>query len=246
MTFRHANPRPTRAGQETNGGNTAGQSGNGRFLAAAAPQQGSFKRQTIMLPNKKNQTPPTTNLFGHRTSGPPPMNVGRNAANLHGETPLPGPSPKSDGARAEKLAPMKAKELMFAITELSELLRLESAHLRKHDVNAVRELAERKAALSRAYEEQMRTIQNNPELLQSLPEAERETLRSAAETLDKAMKDNAGVLQANMNASKRVLDAVINAVQNADAKHAGYGADGHLNIGPRRGKPRAVSFNEEL
>ncbi|KAA5605756.1 hypothetical protein F1188_09030 [Roseospira marina] len=138
-------------------------------------------------------------------------------------------------------------DVMRASGALVDLLEEENAALRKHDIDTVRALAERKQKATRYYRERMLKIQKDPSEITELPEDERDVVREMACYLDSHLAENGRLLKSAKACSERLMGLFVDAVRHTNAdKAAGYAPDGRLSEQNHNPSRMSLSFNENL
>ncbi|GEO81786.1 hypothetical protein ROR02_19170 [Pararhodospirillum oryzae] len=157
-------------------------------------------------------------------------------------TPVP-PLPKV----APGSLPPKVETLLSAITQLVEILTAENDALRRYDVEAVKALTPRKIKSTRFYQEQMVGVHGNPRMLLDLSEEHRAVLREAGATLDALAQENGRRLKANIEAGKRLMKGVVEAVREQERERATrYAPDGTMDGEPMDAQRKSVTYNKTL
>lgn len=139
-------------------------------------------------------------------------------------------------------------DLITVTGRLVELLTRENEALRSRQTSVVHELLDEKTALSRVYETRFKSLADKPELLDETDPALREQLRELAGQVDELMAENAKLLRAAIEANRRVVDLIAEAVRNNQPSAGTYGADAvtsadGANAGGRR---FALSLDQTL
>ena len=134
-------------------------------------------------------------------------------------------------------------DIVWACTHLCELLEYENEALAAHDVTAVRELAENKAALARIYEQAVAPMADEPHLAEALEPEQKEELLALGNRLKDLVEENARRIRAEMEACKTFMDVVVNAVKSASTNTAVYGPQG---VFTPPGDGNSMSLNETL
>lgn len=149
-------------------------------------------------------------------------------------------------ARAEKLPPRNKGEDMFQIIrQLNDVLMKENVALKKHRVEDVHVLGERKTDLARLYQQQMNAFHRNPELLKDMEESKRNTLIQAGSRLTELMKENASLLRANIKTINTFMKTVVDSVRaKQERKSTSYSKQGNLDGYAALKRNMAVSLNE--
>ena len=145
----------------------------------------------------------------------------------------------------EQFPEKKLSRLLTLMSELCGILKKENLLLKKQRQNECKELLEQKTLLSAAYEESFSYFSQHGEILKSLPEKQKRVLRKAAVTLGDLTTENARLLKINMEATSRLLNAIVQDVaEQTHAKTPLYTRQGNMEADP--GNPAAISFNQVL
>ncbi len=135
-------------------------------------------------------------------------------------------SDRRDDARTVEAC---SDHLMSTIDELARALRDENTALAGGDTAAASVAAERKAALARVYEQYSQAIQAGGAVLDGLTPEQVDGLREAIEYLKDLSVKNARLVNAMMQASSALLDAIIASAKNQEGSAAVYGRSGRIN-----------------
>lgn len=172
----------------------------------------------------------------------------------------PGASPAQGAARpASSSAPRpasparatspnaKADELAAVMRQLTELLTKENAALKKHKMEEVKALTERKEQLARLYQGHMNAVHKDKSVLAGLDSARRSAFAQSAMKLGQLMQDNASLLKANIESINLFFKAVTDALKNRhDERSAAYSRSGALGQYTVTKRSLAVSFNQTM
>jgi len=109
----------------------------------------------------------------------------------------------------EQFPEKKLSRLLTLMSELCGLLKKENTLLKKQRQNECKDLLEQKTKLSAAYEESFAYFSKRGDLLKALPEKQKRVLRKAAVTLGDLTDENARLLKINMEATSRLLNAIV-------------------------------------
>jgi len=136
-------------------------------------------------------------------------------------------------------------DLLFACTNLCDLLDIENDALLSHDPETVRLLADNKAALARLYEQSVQPLVDDPDLAGLLDEDRREMLVAVGTRLNELVETNARRLKAEMEAYQRVMDIMVEAAKKSTTSTTAYGRAGIFDAaaGAAGG---SLSFNKAL
>lgn len=138
----------------------------------------------------------------------------------------------------------KLNNMLALMSELCGVLKKENILLKKQRQEECVAFIEKKDKLSTAYEESFAYFSQNKEILAGLTEKQKGVLRKAAITLSDLTNENARLLKINLEATSRLLDAIVQDVQEQRQNMPLYTREG--NIESENGNPAALSFNEVL
>jgi hypothetical protein len=136
-------------------------------------------------------------------------------------------------------------DIVWACTQLCDLLEYENEALEHHDAATVRELTENKAALARIYEQAVAPMADEPHLLDTLEPEQKEELLGLGNRLKGLVEENARRIKAEMEAYQMLMDAVVHAVKTTKATTSTYGRAGNFE-GHSNGEANSLSFNQTL
>lgn len=136
-------------------------------------------------------------------------------------------------------------DIVWACTNLCELIEFENEALSRHDSHTVREMAENKAALARIYEQAVAPMADEPALAEALEPEQKEELMALGNRLKQLVEANARALKAEMEATSMFMNAVVTAVKTTSTRTTHYGRAGSFD-GPNTGESNSVSFNQTL
>jgi hypothetical protein len=195
------------------------------------------------LPNQANRSAtPAAAPTAMARPGLPPARPGMPA----------GGAPAQSGARqiagGRTLSPTaKADELAMVMRQLTELLTKENAALKKHKMEEVRALTERKEQLARLYQGHMNAVHKDKTVLTGLEPARRNAIAQAAMKMGQLMQDNASLLKANIDAINMFFGAVTEALKHRhEERSAAYSRSGALGNYAVTKRSLAVSFNQTM
>lgn len=145
----------------------------------------------------------------------------------------------------EQFPEKKLSRLLTLMSELCGLLKKENTLLKKQRQNECKDLLEQKTKLSAAYEESFAYFSKRGDLLKALSEKQKRVLRKAAVTLGDLTDENARLLKINMEATSRLLNAIVQDIaEQTHAKTPLYTKKGSMENDA--GNPAAISFNQVL
>lgn len=166
-------------------------------------------------------------------------------ADTAGAPPDQGEGKAKEGAKEISSALISVVE---AAQHLCALLEQENMALQERRFVDIEPLQERKAALSRLYEQGMKQVaRGGAEALKGLSPPLREQVLALAKRLDELVGVNGRLLKASIEANQRVLKAVVDATRKHQAGGTVYDREGVISSGRRKGMPSvAVSVNRTL
>ena len=139
----------------------------------------------------------------------------------------------------------KTEDMFNVIRQLNDVLTKENAALKRHKVEDVRLLGEKKTGLAKLYQQQMNAIHRNPDLLKNMEETKRTALAQARIRLTDLMKENANLLRGNIKVINTFMKTVVDAVrERQEKKSTSYSESGNLDGYAAVKRNMAVSFNE--
>ncbi|OFX12524.1 MAG: hypothetical protein A2516_08175 [Alphaproteobacteria bacterium RIFOXYD12_FULL_60_8] len=147
---------------------------------------------------------------------------------------------------APKTHCVKADQVLEVAEMLLDLLDEENEALTHHDDAKVVQLADRKDGLARLYADHMNSIARAPSLLDDISDEQREDLKGVAEDLKEAGELNIRLLKGEMEANRRLMRAIVDAVKEKHAETSIYARDGSIEDGLSKGLNSALTFNKEL
>ncbi|MBF0093227.1 MAG: hypothetical protein HQL33_00410 [Alphaproteobacteria bacterium] len=141
-----------------------------------------------------------------------------------------------------------APEMLFEAAKLlADHLDAENAALKKLDFAKVRELAERKESLTRLYADHMKAIAANREVLNGLAPERRLALKKLGLRLDASAGTNGRLLKANVDASRRLVQTIIEAVKETKTGATSTYSDAGRMVGdPGKGHETALTFDQDI
>lgn len=139
----------------------------------------------------------------------------------------------------------KADQIIEVATLLLDLLDKENEALRAHDDDVVTGMVDMKDNLTRLYADHLDTVAQNPLLLEDITEEQQGALRELNDELNVAVALNARLLQAEMEAGKRLITAIVDAAKDQASVNATYSRNGALDQGPKKGERSSLTFSKD-
>lgn len=117
-------------------------------------------------------------------------------------------------------------DLVWACTNLCDLIEYENEVLARHDAATVAELADNKAALANIYERAVAPMADEPELVDTLEPEQKEELLALGNRLKDLVEENARLLKAQIDTRSMVIDTIVEAVKNNTKSTTVYSKEG--------------------
>lgn len=133
-------------------------------------------------------------------------------------------------------------------SRLIAIMEQEIEFLRKMEVGAIDALQEEKAALVTAYENGIRGFTTEPDALAAMEPALKTELKELTTRFDNVVTENNRALESVRNSHQRLLKAIVDAVSESRARHAGYSNTGGLPqpVGGARAARLSLSLDRRL
>ena len=135
-------------------------------------------------------------------------------------------------------------DLVFACTNLCDLLEIENEALANHDPETVKVLVDNKVALVKLYEQAVRPLVASPELAETLEPEQRDELLAVGTRLKDLVNLNEIRLRAEMDAYQRVMGILAKAAKKRATNQTTYGRAGTFDHAS--GYAASLSFNKSL
>lgn len=142
-------------------------------------------------------------------------------------------------------AETRVDALIEVMGRLTELLDRESESVIGLRARELESMLVTKQHLADAYEQAARGLLDDPEARDALPAEIRERLTNAASFFSRALNANALALKAAKDANQRVVDMIVEAVNQQRRQSAGYAALGNRNAA-RRGTMAPMTLDARL
>lgn len=130
-------------------------------------------------------------------------------------------------------------DLMFACTNLCELLEVENDALANHDAETIAALGDRKIALTRLYASYTRGLADLPESGRGFNPEQRDELLAVGRQLEELVERNAMLLRAAIDATKTVVDIIAQSVRSSQDPGIVYNRSGAM----RGSDDKATSYS---
>jgi hypothetical protein len=141
----------------------------------------------------------------------------------------------------------KVDDLLMVMRQLTELLTKENAALKKHRMDDVKALTERKEQLARLYQGHMNAVHRDKTIVAGLDNAKKGLIAQSAMKLSELMKENASLLKANIDSINLFFKAVTDALKHRHEENsAAYSRNGALGNYAVTKQSLAVSYNQTM
>ena len=139
-------------------------------------------------------------------------------------------------------------DLISVTSRLVDVLERENAILKERRHNDLAELLDEKETIRRVYQARIMGLQEDPEQLKDVDEAERHKLKELAHSVDTLVSENARMLEAAMYASKRIVEMVAEAVRDSTNTSGTYSQRGstQMPVGKSEVRSGAISLDQTL
>ena len=135
-------------------------------------------------------------------------------------------------------------DLIFACSNLCDLLEIENDALASHDSDTVRVLTDNKLALSKLYEQAVQPLITSPELADTLEPEQHDELLEVGTRLKELIHINEIRLRAEMDAYQRVMEILAKTAKTQATNVTTYGRAGTFDHASGTGA--SLSFNKSL
>ncbi len=143
----------------------------------------------------------------------------------------------------------RLSELIVISSQLASVLERENSALNRYDRGSLPALLEEKARLGRAYESQMETLGDDKDAMADADPDLGQRLREIGAQVRDLIERNARLLKIAIEANRRVVDLIAEAVKASTPGPAVYGGRGRATAAAgSRGAPksRPVTFDRSL
>ena len=137
----------------------------------------------------------------------------------------------------------RLNDLITITGRLIELLERENNALATHQNQVIHELLDEKAALSRVYETRFKSLAENPEALAETDKDLRNTLVQLAVQVEELMDENARLLKTAIEANRRAVDLIAEAVRNQQPSAGTYDANAATSEDGSNASGQRVAFS---
>lgn len=149
--------------------------------------------------------------------------------------------PAQAGAALDPLGassiPERVGMILSLTSDLSDILKVETALIESHQAGKLRDTEEEKTRLSSLYAREMRAIHARPELLKGMTEAQTQDLRTTATDFAQALREHARALSRSRAVTEGLVKAIGEEVGRLRQPVTRYAAPG---VSPKPMTPQSV------
>ena len=138
----------------------------------------------------------------------------------------------------------KLNNMLAVMSVLCKILKKENSLLKQQRQSECKGLLEQKTTVSQAYEQAFAYFSEHPDVLKALPAPQKQVFRKAALTLNGLTEENARLLKINIEATSRLMGAIVQDVKEQSKNTSLYTEQGQVETD--NGNPAALTFNQVL
>ncbi len=139
-------------------------------------------------------------------------------------------------------------DLLKITSRLIGVLQRENEMLRAMKPSDIQDLQQDKIVLTAAYESQVKSLKDHPELLDNVTPELRAELKTVIGTFEQTLTENERALRAAKYMTERVLKAIADEVEKKRLENASYTANGQVEWSSSAGgrQPISVAVDQRL
>ena len=137
----------------------------------------------------------------------------------------------------------RVNDLIVITGRLADLLERENVALREKQNKELNEILDEKVTLGRVYESRIMGLTEDPEALDNVDKELLERLRGIGEKVNGLMEDNAKMLKIAIEANRRVVNLIAEAVKASVPSAGTYSPTGGTGTHDPRGAPKNVALS---
>ena len=137
----------------------------------------------------------------------------------------------------------RVNDLIVITGRLADLLERENVALREKQNKGLNEILDEKVTLGRVYESRIMGLTEDPEALDNVDKELLERLRGIGEKVNGLMEDNAKMLKIAIEANRRVVNLIAEAVKASVPSAGTYSPTGGTGTHDPRGAPKNVALS---
>ena len=137
----------------------------------------------------------------------------------------------------------RVNDLIVITGRLADLLERENVALREKQNKELHEILDEKVTLGRVYESRIMGLTEDPEALDNVDKELLERLRGVGEKVNGLMEDNAKMLKIAIEANRRVVNLIAEAVKASVPSAGTYSPTGGTGTHDHPGAPKNVALS---
>ena len=137
----------------------------------------------------------------------------------------------------------RVNDIIVITGRLADLLERENVALREKQNKELHEILDEKVTLGRVYESRIMGLTEDPEALDNVDKELLERLRGIGEKVNGLMEDNAKMLKIAIEANRRVVNLIAEAVKASVPSAGTYSPTGGAGTHDHRGAPKNVALS---
>ena len=137
----------------------------------------------------------------------------------------------------------RVNDLIVITGRLADLLERENVALREKQNKELNEILDEKVTLGRVYESRIMGLTEDPEALDNVDKELLERLRGISEKINGLIEDNAKMLKIAIEANRRVVNLIAEAVKASVPSAGTYSPTGGTGTHDQRGAPKNVALS---
>ena len=128
-------------------------------------------------------------------------------------------------------------------SRLINVLKKENQALRDHQYSDLKELLEDKTTISRVYETKLQTLEEQPDFLAGSDNSLKVRLTNLANEVNKYVEENGLLLKIAIEANRKVVDLIAEAVRETSQKTETYGSSGSNSLSGTRAESQSIAIS---
>ncbi len=137
----------------------------------------------------------------------------------------------------------RVNDLIVITGRLADLLERENVALREKQNKELNEILDEKVTLGRVYESRIMGLTEDPEALDNVDKELLERLRGIGEKVNGLIEDNAKMLKIAIEANRRVVNLIAEAVKASGPSAGTYSPTGATGTDDHRAAPKNVAIS---
>lgn len=137
----------------------------------------------------------------------------------------------------------RIKDIILITERLIDVLKRENSALKEHRAKDLHELLDDKVTMSRVYETRMQYFNKNPDELTNSSADLQDKLRDLAAQINSLLQDNTKMLQVAIEANRRVVDMIAEAVKSSNPGAGTYGSNGITGLSKNKSQAQGLALS---